>query len=76
MTTNNRCIEILEQLYKKAKNSLTSRSVSDPTVFQKIDYVTRCSTNRATIRFLMSCLLAKIHQLCLGAVVRFVFRDN
>ncbi len=43
MTTNNRCIEILEQLYKKAKNSLTSRSVSDPTVFQKIEKIKKSS---------------------------------
>jgi len=62
MTAKNECIEILEKLYKKAEQSLTSHSVLDSNSFQKIDYVTRCSTNRAAVRLLMSCLLAKIHQ--------------
>ena len=55
-------IKILEQLYTEAKENLKKNTISDPRIFQKIDYVTRCSTNRATIRFLMACLLAKIHQ--------------
>lgn len=62
MTAKNECIEILEKLYKQAEQSLTSHSVLDSNSFQKINYVTRCSTNRAAVRLLMSCLLAKIHQ--------------
>ena len=56
------CSQILEKLHKEAVQNLTNYSVSDPTLFKKIDYVARCSTNRATIRLLMSCLLAKIHK--------------
>ena len=32
-----------------------------PTTSEKIEAVCRCNTNKAPIRFLMSCLLAKIH---------------
>ncbi|MCZ0932913.1 MAG: hypothetical protein OXJ52_07165 [Oligoflexia bacterium] len=62
MTTEKKCVEILERLYKSAENRLKSQGISDSTVFQKVDYVARCSTNRAAVRLLMSCLLAKIHQ--------------
>ena len=56
------CVKILEKLYSKAKLNLENQFISDSAVLQKIDYVARCSTNRAAIRLLMSCLLAKIHQ--------------
>ena len=53
MTAEKKCIEILEKLYKKAEQSLTIHSVLDSNSFQKINYVTRCSTNRSAVRFLM-----------------------
>ena len=62
MTSETKCSEILEKLHKEALKNLTNRSVSDSILSQKIDYVARCSTNRAIIRLLMSCLLAKIHK--------------
>ncbi len=62
MTSGRKCSAILEKLYKEAEQSLTNRSVFDSALFQKIDYVARCSTNRAAVRLLMSCLLAKIHK--------------
>ena len=62
MTSKRKCSAILEKLHKEAGQSLTNRSVSDSALFQKIDYVARCSTNRAAVRLLMSCLLAKIHK--------------
>ncbi len=62
MTSESSCSAILEKLHKEARQSLTNRSVSDSALFQKIDYVARCSTNRAAVRLLMSCLLAKIHK--------------
>ena len=61
MTSARKCSVILERLRQEAAQSLTDRSVSDSALFQKIDYVARCSTNRAAVRLLMSCLLAKIH---------------
>ena len=62
MTAEKKCVEILEKLYNSAGKRLKSRAISDLTVFQKVDYVARCSTNRAAVRLLMSCLLAKTHQ--------------
>ncbi len=62
MTSERKCPAILEKLYKEAGRSLTSRSVSDSVLLQKTDYAARCSTNRAAVRLLMSCLLAKIHK--------------
>ena len=62
MTSERKCSAILEKLYREAEQSLTSRSVSDSVLLQKTDYAARCSTNRAAIRLLMSCLLAKIHK--------------
>ena len=62
MTFEKKCSAILEKLHKEAVQDLTNRSVSDSILFQKIDYVARCSTNRAIVRLLMSCLLAKIHK--------------
>ncbi len=56
MTAEKKCSSILEKLHREAEQSLTNRSVSDSALFQKIDYVARCSTNRAAIRLLMSCL--------------------
>ena len=62
MTFERECSSILEELYDMAKKSLKDRSISDSSAYKKIDYVARCSTNRAAIRLLMSCLLAKIHR--------------
>ena len=62
MTSEKKCSAILEKLYREAGQNLKDRSISDSTLFQKIDYAARCSTNRAAVRLLMSCLLAKIHK--------------
>ena len=51
--------EILENLYRQASIKI-SNSVVKPTTNDKIDAICRCNTNKAPIRFLMSCLLAKI----------------
>lgn len=52
--------EILEKLYQQANENLT-KSVVKPATSGKVEAVCRCNTNKAPIRFLMSCLLAKIH---------------
>ena len=51
--------EILEKLYQKASENL-SNSIVKPTTKDKIEAICRCNANKAPIRFLMSCLLAKI----------------
>ena len=62
MTAEKKCFTILEKSYNKAKANLENKFTPNPVIFKKIDYVARCSTNRAAIRLLMSCLLAKIHK--------------
>ena len=53
-------VEILETLYQKASENL-SYSIVEPATKDKVEAICRCNTNKAPIRFLMSCLLAKIH---------------
>lgn len=52
--------EILEKLYQQASEKLT-KSVVKPVIRKKVEAVCRCNANKAPIRFLMSCVLAKIH---------------
>ena len=53
-------LEILERLYQQANEDLSKSFVAIETK-DKIESVCRCNTNKAPIRFLLSCLLAKIH---------------
>lgn len=52
--------KILEKLYLQASANLT-KSVAKPATKDKVEAICRCNSNKAPIRFLMSCLLAKIH---------------
>ena len=52
--------EILEKLYQKALQN-QDRSVVKSVTSEKVALICRCNVNKAPIRFLMSCLLAKIH---------------
>lgn len=52
--------EILEKLYLQTTTNLT-KSFVKPVTSEKVEAVCRCNANKAPIRFLMSCLLAKIH---------------
>jgi DNA adenine methylase len=54
--------DILEHLYKQANGNLSKSFVNSADDTQKkIEFICRCNANKAPIRFLMSCLLAKIH---------------
>lgn len=53
--------DILEGLYQKAVRSLPQNAVKSAAIKDKVDFICRCNANKAPIRFLMSCLLAKIH---------------
>ena len=53
-------LEILEKLYQQTQKKL-SQSLVTMTASEKIESVCRCNANKAPIRFLLSCLLAKIH---------------
>lgn len=52
--------EVLNQLLTEANASLKKRSVTDDTMAARIEYVCQCLGNRAGVRLVMSCMLAKI----------------
>jgi len=51
---------ILENLYQHVSRNLSKSFVTEETS-DKVELVCRCNTNKAPIRFLLSCFLAKIH---------------
>ena len=53
-------LEIIERLYLRVSKKLTKSFVSAETE-NKVEFICRCNANKAPIRFLLSCLLAKIH---------------
>ncbi len=56
----NKTENILDELYKIAYEGLTKSKIEDDNIREKVEAICRCLTNKAPIRFLMSCLLAKI----------------
>ena len=54
--------EILNNILKAATRNLRKRNVSNPEILKRLEYVCKCISNRAGIRLLMSCLLAKLHR--------------
>lgn len=52
--------EILHGIYERATASLDASVIDDPAIRERVDYVCRCTSNRAGVRLLMSCLLGKL----------------
>ena len=52
--------QILERLYAKVEPFQDTPQVENMAVLQRIEYVARCLSNRAGVRLLMTCMLAKI----------------
>lgn len=52
--------DILEQLQQRAAANLFTPAIADVTLQEQVDYVCRCLSNRAGVRLLMACLLAKL----------------
>ncbi|MBJ7901632.1 MAG: restriction endonuclease, SacI family [Cyanobacteria bacterium RI_101] len=52
--------EILRDIQRRASERLAVSVVADPVIQERVDYVCRCMSNRAGVRLLMSCLLAKL----------------
>ena len=52
--------EILHRSLFEANQQLTLSFITEQEIRDKVEYICRCPTNKAPIRFLMSCLLAKI----------------
>lgn len=53
--------KILDSIYERAV-VLKETTVGDDVVRSRIEYVALCMSNRAGVRLLMACLLAKLHQ--------------
>lgn len=53
-------LDILESACAQAAASLGTTFVTDSTIRERINYVCRCISNRAGVRLLMACLLAKL----------------
>ena len=52
--------EILKRLLARALKNLSKPAVKDPKILARIEYVSRCLSNRAGVRLLMACMLAKL----------------
>lgn len=52
--------KILDKILKKAKGNLNKKDVKEPGIRKDLEYVCHIISNRACIRLLMSCLLAKV----------------
>lgn len=57
--SNTAPLEILEKIYQQAFDN-QSKSVVELATNEKIEHICRCNANKAPIRFLLSCLIAKI----------------
>jgi len=55
-------IEILNAALRRANANLEQSLVADPQIRERADYVARNLKNRAGVRLLMACLLAKLHR--------------
>jgi len=53
--------EILEKLFQKASENIGKSFVKNKEISERIEYVCRCLGNRAGVRLLMACMLAKVH---------------
>jgi len=53
---------VLEQLYDRASADITKPAVEESGTRERIEYICRCLSNRAGVRLLLACLLAKIDQ--------------
>lgn len=51
----------LENVYRKAFAAIDKTVIKKTGIRERVDYVCRCLSNRAGVRLLMACLLAKLH---------------
>ena len=52
--------KILQSVYQSAIASINTTVITNQPIRDRVDYVCRCTSNRAGVRLLMSCLLGKI----------------
>lgn len=53
---------ILENAFRRAGNQLENPQVENTEILERIEYVACCLSNRAGVRMLITCALAKIHR--------------
>ena len=53
--------QILQSIFERANASIKTPLIHDAAIWARVDYVARCTSNRAGVRLLMSCLLGKLH---------------
>lgn len=53
--------QILEQVVARASATLAVTVIENEEIRERVDYVCRCTSNRAGARLLMACLLGKLH---------------
>ena len=53
-------VDVLQRLHERATQDLNTPAVKEAEILERIDYVCRCLSNRAGVRLLMACLLAKL----------------
>lgn len=54
--------EILDLAHQKATDNLETSFIENPVIAEGVEYVCRNLQNRAGVRLLMACLLAKVHR--------------
>jgi hypothetical protein len=54
--------ELLEKYFAQANDKFSPALPDNSPFAEKIDFICRCSINKAPIRFMLACLLAKIHR--------------
>ncbi len=52
--------ETLQDIYLRATSATEETAISDAAARERVEYVCRCTSNRAGVRLLMACLLAKL----------------
>jgi len=60
MTSSQTPTHILHGIYERAEEDIEGSVITDRTIKDMVDYVCRCTSNRAGVRLLMSCLLGKL----------------
>jgi len=52
--------KILKEIYDRAVTTLPISVIADENIRERVEYICRCTSNRAGVRLLMSCLLGKL----------------
>lgn len=60
MTSPQKPTHILHGIYERAEKDIEGSVITNRTIKEMVDYVCRCTSNRAGVRLLMSCLLGKL----------------